>query len=286
MDGCHLGHQEMIHVLIDEAKKRDLTPLILTFDPHPVHFFGKGETLKLLSTLDEKKQLLTDYEVAVEVIGFTNELSQLSPEQYIEDVLIGQFNAKCWLTGFNHQFGKKSTRRSCEDLNFFLNSIGLERVVVNEVNLNNRSISSSVIRALISESHIQEANELLGHPFTLSGPVVHGDKIGAQLGFRTANIGIEDENKLIPPVGVYGGMCLIDGEKHIAAINVGYRPTFNGQDLRIEAHLLDFSGDIYSQNAIIQLHLHVRDELSFKSTEGLKSQISQDIQKIRDYFKP
>ncbi|MGL1936336.1 MAG: riboflavin biosynthesis protein RibF [Fibrobacterales bacterium] len=285
MDGCHLGHQEMVRVLKGEAQKRGLKPLILTFDPHPVHFFGHSNSLKLLMTLKEKVEALKEYGVAVEVVAFDQKFSQLSATEYVKQVLVGAYGAQAWVTGFNHQFGSKASRSEELHFNEFLNIIGLERVVVEEFELKGQSISSSTIRNLIADSKIREANSLLGHPYTLSGPVVHGDKIGGTLGFKTANIQVSDPHKLLPPPGVYGGVFECAGESHVAAVNIGFRPTFDGEDLRIEAHLLDFSGDIYSQKAKLQLHLHVRDELSFVSTEGLKLRISQDIDCIREYFR-
>ncbi len=285
MDGCHLGHQEMIRSLKHEAKKRGLTPLILTFDPHPVHFFGHSNSLKLLMTMEEKVETLKEFGVSVEVVAFNQEFSQLSATEYVKQVLVGTYGAQAWVTGFNHQFGSKSSRSDEIHFNEYLTTIGLERVVVDEFELKGQSISSSTIRNLIADSKIKEANELLGHTYVLSGPIVHGDKIGGTLGFKTANIEVSDPHKLLPPPGVYGGVFECGGESHIAAVNIGFRPTFDGEDLRIEAHLLDFSGDIYSQKAKLQLHLHIRDELSFASTEGLKSRISQDIKCIRDFFR-
>ena len=282
-DGVHLGHRHILDQVMAKADEIGGESLLLSFHPHPRMVLSKdgAPDLRLLQTISEKIATLEAYGLdKLAVLPFTRAFSQLSAEDYVQQYLVEGLQVKAVVVGFDHRFG--ADRTGDFDL---LTQLGKRYgFSVHEIDahlLDDAKISSTRIRkALREEGAVREAAELLGRPYTLTGTVMHGDHLGRTIGFPTANLGELDAHKLIPANGVFavrvsgGGAHALDG--HPAMLNIGYRPTVDGQDRRIEAHLLDFDGDLYGQELTIAFIQRLRDEQAFDGLDALKAQLALD----------
>ena len=291
-DGVHPGHQVVLQKAVDEAKRLGCKAGVVTFRDHPRGLI-RGKSPLLLTVIEQRLELFAamGIEVAL-VLTFSEELCRLSPAQYVDEVLVDSMGARSISVGHNHHFGRD--REGNADL---LRTFGQERDFVVHaapmVYVENLEVSSSRIRKLIQAKDMELANKLLSRPYTLRGEVVQGAQRGRVLGFPTANV-LPAFNQLVPPVGVYAGTARITSAAGArieqAVINIGYRPTFAagaGSDEKtatIEAHLLDYKGDLYGQVVEIGLRKFLRDEQKFDGLESLTNQIAQDCQVARCYL--
>jgi riboflavin kinase/FMN adenylyltransferase len=283
-DGVHLGHQAVIRRALEVGRGSGRRVVAATFDPHPRAVIRPGAEPWLLSTPEERRELLLSCGVDdVYVIRFDAELSQKSPEEFVEDVLVGELGASDVVVGENFRFGHKASG-GVEELSKSLQGGGGEAHPVQIRGLeggNSGEISSSRIRSLISEGDVSGASGLLGRTYTVHGQVVTGDQRGATIGFPTANIS-PDPRVLVPARGVYAGYArLASGERYAACTNVGVAPTFDRRENRIEAYLLDFEGDLYGQRLEVGFEDRLRPERKFSGLEELKAQISRDVAEAR-----
>lgn len=283
-DGVHLGHQEILHRLTSKARELAAESLVITFWPHPSHVLGRP--LKLINTLEEKKQLLLARGIDhLEVLPFTHEFAKMDSAAFIKEYLIDRFHMKFLLLGYNHHFG--SDRQG--DINVIKeigHKYGFKAEKAGPVEIKGEKISSSKIRHALSEGHLDTANEFLGYDFFLNGTVVRGQELGRTIGFPTANIGIDDENKLLPRDGVYAVRVKIKNNTLKGMLNIGYRPTVNREKHHktIEVHILDFEDDIYGQPIRVSFIKRIRDEIKFSGIENLKSQLENDKIRVMDYL--
>jgi riboflavin kinase/FMN adenylyltransferase len=263
-DGVHLGHREVIGD----------SDTVLTFDPHPSVVLRPDVAPQLLTSLDVKIDRIAGLGIEeLVIIPFDKAFSQRSPEDFIENVLIGQLDAKRVSVGQNFRFGHRAKGTP----EMLLAQDAFETRVVPMVARHGESVSSSRIRELVRSGDVELAGALLGGPFELRGTVVHGDKRGRELGFPTANV-VPDPAIVLPSHGVYAGWA----NGHPAAINVGTRPTFDGDDTAlIEPYLLDFDGDLYGQTLAVQFVRRLRDELAFDSVHALIDQMRHDVDETR-----
>jgi riboflavin kinase/FMN adenylyltransferase len=264
-DGVHLGHREVIRG----------ADSVLTFEPHPVSVVAPQHTPRLLTTLERKAELVASLGVAeMIVIPFDAAFARLSADEFVEQVLVGKLAARQVAIGENFRFGHKAQgdpARLRADPRF-------ETVVRPLLEIDGEIVSSSHIRGLLLAGEIAESNRLLGSCFELSGEVVHGDARGRELGFPTANL-IPDEALVCPGHGVYA--CLADGRA--AAVSIGVRPTFQtGRGELIEAHVLDFEGDLYGSTMRLQFLQRLRGERRFADAESLIEQMRRDVQATRE----
>ncbi len=278
-DGVHLGHQQLIESMVAEANRHSMRPAILTFYPHPGKVIN-GLTGRLyLSTLDERAALLANLGLSLVITKeFDEEFRQTRAADFV-DLLIRNLNLN-QLWGANFGFGYQ--REGDYD---FLRDLGVDRgFTVHKyqtiVKWGGSFVSSSRIRRALEGGSIKEANGCLGRPYRLTGTVIRGDGRGKQIGIPTANLEVWDE-LVLPANGVYAAQAVFDNDIYPAAVNVGIRPTVNGQSLIVEAHLLDFDGDIYGEELAIDLSSRIRDEQKFPSLEALVTQIKKDIQVVR-----
>jgi riboflavin kinase/FMN adenylyltransferase len=265
-DGVHLGHR----VVLDELRAMNRLPTVITFDPHPRIVLGYG--VELLATLERRLELLA--EAGVEetlVLEFTHELQQFEPEEFADSVLRG-LGVETIVAGSDFRFGHR--RRGDLDL---LESLGFDVRCLSMA----PGISSSRIRELLHAGEVGQAAELLGRPPEVEGTVVVGDERGGTLGFPTANIAV-GPNLLVPAYGIYAGSAL----GHRAAVSLGTNPHYGGTERRIEAHLLDFSGDLYGRRLVVELWRRLRDERAFASEEELVAQIARDVEEARATQRP
>ena len=286
-DGVHLGHQEILKTLIAEAEKCEGESVLLTFYPHPrMVLFPEQTDLQLLQTQAEKLEKLASIGLQnVVIYPFSKEFADLSAERFVEEILIKGLQAKMVIIGYDHQFGHNREgnlaflKQYAEKGFFDLREIPAEQI--DEAN-----ISSSKIRKAILGGEISTANSFLGSPFELSGTIVKGLQNGRNIGFPTANIRIDDQQKIIPATGVYAVEMDVAGTSCRGMMNVGWRPTIEEEKLerKIEVHLFDFQKEIYDEVCQIQVLHYVRAEHKFPNLEALKVQIQRDEETVRTYF--
>jgi len=277
-DGVHLGHRKVIGTAIERAKQNGLRSCVVTFDPHPAQVLRPDLPLKLLSTtaVREKRieELGADELVA---IPFTTEFSQLSADQFCSEVLVGTLGARHVDVGANFHFG----HRAAGNAEMLAAHTEFDTEVVGLVHHDGAPVSSTRIRGLVERGEMAEAGELLGAPFTFEGPVIHGDARGRTLDMPTANIE-PPAGMAVPGVGVYAAIAETDGGRHPSAVNVGVRPTFEDDGrLLVEAHLIDFDGNLYGKTLRLLFLEKLRDERKFDSAGDLVVQMNRDVAEAR-----
>jgi riboflavin kinase / FMN adenylyltransferase len=297
-DGVHTGHQQLLEQLKQEAARIDGETVIITFHPHPRKIVkGASAGVRLINTLEEKIGLLAWQGVDhLVIVPFTEAFSQLSAEQYVKEFLLEKFHPHTIIIGYDHQFGKgrQGNYLLLED---FSMRLGFELQEITAHLSNAISVSSTRIREAIGNADIGTANELLGYDFFFSGRVVEGNKLGRTIGYPTANLQVEDPEKLIPGDGVYAVALWIEplaadpgdtarlegelagsgvGEKLKGMMNIGMRPTVDGTKRVIEVNIFDFNEDIYGRVLRIFLKKHLRGEQKFGGLEALKAQLAKD----------
>ena len=275
-DGVHIGHQKIIQRLIEVGKTKDLTPTILSFFPHPRMVLQKDANIKLLNTLEEKKNILKQFGLDNLIIKkFTQEFSRLTAEEFVETVLVKQLNAKYIIIGYDHQFGRNRTA-NINDLKNFGNQYGFEVEEITAQDIDDVSVSSTKIRKALTEGDITTANNFLGYPFIISGTVEKGKGLGRTINFPTANIAVSEDYKLIPKQGVYIVKTNINNEIIYGMMNIGTNPTVNGKTQTIEVNFFNFKNNIYNQEIKIELLQRLRDEQKFESIDALTEQLVKD----------
>ena len=274
MDGVHVGHRSVLALAGNDAPVT-----VVTFDPHPIEVLRPGSHPRLLTTIDERVELLEG--VGVDTVCVLNlaQIREMSPAEFIGDVLVEKIRPRRVLIGPDFQFGKDRSG-NVDDLAALGRLHGFETVTVELVSVRGEVVSSSMIRQMVESGDVKGAAERLTAPFRITGPVVHGDKRGRTIGFPTANID-PPERKVIPGDGVYAALATVHGEEHQAAVNVGFRPTFEGDKRVIEAFLLDFDADIYDRDLTLRFVSHLRPELRFSTVPDLVVQMTKDVERTR-----
>jgi riboflavin kinase / FMN adenylyltransferase len=279
-DGVHLGHRRVLETLVAESAESGLRPVLVTFEPHPRFFFRPGEAPSLLTTPREKMALLSEWPIEVIPLAFDADLAGLEASDFIRLFLQERLQGRRFLLGHDHRFGKGAkgdaglVQRHAADP---------ERDVriLEPFRLEGETVSSSAIRTHLEAGRIENANRLLGRSFSYIGTVVKGAGRGRALGFPTANLDLGYPWKVMVSLGVYGGWAEAGGRDYAAIANIGKHPTFGGDAVNIEVHLLDFTGDLYAGEVRFRLEFAVRPERRFPSVEELRAQIAQDIGTVR-----
>ena len=278
-DGVHRGHQSMLATLVSRAHAANTPAVVMTFDPHPISLLRPQHTPPALSLLDHKLELFEKHGIDTVVVYPTDHaFLQLTPEEFYRSIVLGELNAVGLVEGPNFFFGHHRAG-NVETLRTLCDASGRSLDVVPALVVGGRMVSSSEVRTLIGTGHIAEAVELLGHPYRVRGVVATGAARGRAIGFPTANL--EAIATLLPPDGVYAGVCNVGGTTHPAAINLGPNPTFGESARKFEVHLLDFTGDLYGQTLDVDLLARVRDVVRFGSSDALKQQLNQDLEAVR-----
>ena len=265
-DGVHLGHRRVIETALEAGPE----PTVVTFDPHPRT--ALGNRVELLTTLERRLELLEELGVqAVLVVEFTLELARLEPEEFVEQVL-RPLGAEAVVAGVDFRFGhgRKGDLGLLGSLGFDVRSVPLVE-----------GVSSSAIRELVRSGGVQDAAKLQGRPVEVEGTVVAGEARGGTLGFPTANLDVRPE-LLVPGNGIYAGAAA----GHRAAVSIGTNPHYGGHERRVEAYLLDFSGDLYGQRLVVELWQRLRDEQAFETENDLVRQIEADVLLARQAERP
>lgn len=275
-DGVHLGHQKIIKRLVSVARESESTSTLLTFDPHPRKVLQPNVSMPLIQTLEERAETLADLGLDYMVVHpFTKAFSQLSAQEYVQDILVGMLNISHIIIGYNHRFGKNRIAH-VEDLVRFGEIYNFSVTQISPEEIDNISISSTKIRIALAEGDVLKAHKYLGHPFSLSGVVIKGQQRGRTIGFPTANIAINHTDKIIPKNGVYAVVVGFKGKKYLGMMNIGTNPTVNGQHQSIEVHIFNWEKDLYNHHINVSFIMRIRDEKKFDSLDTLKKQLEND----------
>lgn len=275
-DGVHLGHQKIVERVVTNARQEGLLATVFTFFPHPRMVVQHDKGLKLIHTLEEKKQLLQQLGVDLLVVQPFNEaFAQLTAEEFVSTILVQRLNVKKVIIGYDHRFGRNRTA-NIDDMRLFGKKYGfaVEEISVQEVD--EVSVSSTKIREALNKGDVTTAEHYLGTPYSLTGRVVHGLKLGRTLGYPTANIQVTEDYKLIPKDGVYAVYSYIDGRKVYGMMSIGKNPTIEGKGASIEVYFFDFNGDLYDQKLTIEFVQYLREEQKFATIDLLKKQLQDD----------
>lgn len=274
-DGVHVGHQQILR----EAENSGLAVSALTFDPHPTSVFAPDRVPSRLLTIKNRVHQLAKHGAStVAVLNFTAEFSKLSPQEFIDQVLIPMFDPKLVVVGENFTFGAKAAG----NVDYLIKNAKFKTLGIPLLSNNGGVVSSTRIRAAIKEGNIETANEFLTRPHQLVGPVVHGEKRGRTIGYPTANIGLTDEST-VPSDGVYAGWLTVESHKWPAAISIGTNPTFEGvRGRQVEAYALDRDDlDLYDKEATVEFGWRLRDTIKFDGLEPLLVQMKIDCDEAR-----
>jgi riboflavin kinase / FMN adenylyltransferase len=275
-DGVHLGHQKIINRILNSTINNDFESVVLTFSTHPRAVLQAESNIKLLNTNEEKILLLEKCGIDNLIIHpFDAQFFELTGEQFVKDILVNQLNIQKIIIGYDHRFGKNRSSdihdliRFGEKYHFDVEQISAEEV--DEI-----SVSSTKIRNAIHEGNITQANQYLGYPYCFSGKVVKGKQLGRTISFPTANIVINNNQKIIPKKGVYIVKGFWDNKTHHGMMNIGTRPTVDGEEQTIEVHFFNVDQDLYDQEITISVLQFIRNEVKFKSVADLKEQLQKD----------
>ena len=275
-DGLHIGHQKIIKKLVKLAREHDQAATILTFFPHPRRVLQKERELKLIDTLDEKKKLLKTLGVDNLIIHpFSKSFSRLSAREFCRDILADQLKVGNLLIGYDHRFGK-NREATTDDLITFGKLYDFTVQIIPAQLSNEITVSSTKVRKAIEEGDFEQVHQFLGRFFELQGTVIKGEGIGRTIQFPTANIQINESYKIIPPRGVYLVKVETDSNRWGGMMNIGIRPTLEGENQTLEVHLFDCESDLYNKKLRISFLQKIREEQKFDSIEELKNQLEKD----------
>ncbi|WP_106830378.1 riboflavin biosynthesis protein RibF [Parabacteroides pacaensis] len=280
-DGVHLGHRFLINELKETARKQNLPTAVITFPEHPRTVLHTDYQPRLLNSFDEKlNQLSTTGIDYCLVLPFTMQLSRLSAQSFICDILHQKLNVKTLLIGYDHRFGHNRS----DDFNQYVEygkACNIEVLQAPAFHESKANISSSEIRKLLTVGNVEKAKELLSYSYQLKGTIIPGQQIGRTIGFPTANIRVDEPFKVIPGTGVYAVWVVIENKKYKGMLYIGNRPTINADcDISMEVNILDFSGDVYNRKIEVLFEHYVRDNIKFPSLEELKQQLIKDRDNI------
>ncbi len=283
-DGVHAGHKVLVNTVLKIAEEKKARSVIVTFDPHPREIINPGKSgIKLLSSLEERSEILADLGIdEMVVIPFDRDFSLLSSEEFVKTIIWEQIGVSDFVIGYDHQFGR-NREGTIETVQKLGKELGFDSLVVSKHEVGEKTVSSTAIRnAIQRDGDMETAAKFLERHYLLNGTVVHGDKRGKKIGFPTANIQSDNPKKIIPKRGVYAVWVRVDGEYHGGMMNIGNRPTFEGDENRMEVHLFDFDRDIYGKDVQVQFVSRIRDEKSFSGIDPLREQLSRDEQTARN----
>jgi riboflavin kinase/FMN adenylyltransferase len=279
-DGVHLGHRAILATAVAEARRHGLVALACTFDPHPLEVLQPARAPLPLTSLDDRLALIAETGIhTTVVVSFTREVAAIEPEAFVREVLVSALKARDIVVGFNHRFGR-GARGDAELLRVLGARLGFRAHVVAPLLVDRIPVSSSEVRAALQAGDVERAARMLGRPYSVEGEVVRGAGRGRTLGFPTANV--KPDRPLPLPAGVYACQARLGSERHAAVLNLGVRPTFGETELLVEAHLLDFSGDLYGRRLRLEFLRRLREERKFADVEALRRQIALDVAAARE----
>ncbi len=278
-DGVHLGHQALIRNVVSRARRKNAPAAVITFDPHPREVINpSSDGIRLLTTLSERASIMQDYGInEMIVIPFTRDFSILSSEMFIREYVYERIGVDEFVIGYDHHFGR-DREGSIRTLEMLSSELGFSVHVVKAHEVRHVTVSSTVIRNLLEqEGDVGTAAEMLGRYYELGGTIVKGDQRGRTIGFPTANLEPESSRKVLPANGVYCVEATLEGQSYRGMMNIGYRPTFTGEQRIVpEVHLFDFNRTIYGSRMRVRFISRIRGEHKFSSVEALVQQLVRD----------
>lgn len=281
-DGFHKGHRAVVERAVEIAHRESRPVILMTFEPHPSGFFRPGGRTFRITPIRSKVRAICRLPIdAFCVFHFNKSFADMSPDDFVKNVLIEGLHAAHIVVGEDYGFGKNRRgdvsymRKNCPDLPV--------TAVKKLRDRNGEIISSSRIRSFLRDGEVEKASGLMEHPFEIEGYVVHGAQLGRTLGFPTINI--DPADSILPKNGVYAACVEIDDTEYGAVANIGHRPTVNGQNVLLEAHILDFDGDLYGRRLRVRLLTFIRPEVHFNSVEDLRRQIAADSEFAKRIFR-
>ncbi|GAB2631631.1 bifunctional riboflavin kinase/FAD synthetase [Belliella aquatica] len=279
-DGVHLGHQKILKRISNIADELKGETVLITFWPHPrLVLYPKEHNLMLLSTFEEKAKLLREAGIDHLIsIPFTKEFSELSSEEFIQKILIDKIQTRKLVIGYDHRFGK-NREGGFEYLKEHIDQYPFELEEISREDVDDVGVSSTKIRHALQGGKVAIANGYLGRSYELNGIIIKGQQLGRSIGFPTANIHIPNDYKLIPCDGAYAVVVNVEGDQYNGMLNIGNRPTVDGNSRSIEVNLFDFEGDLYDKRVCVQIKEYLRPETKFEGLEQLKQQLKADREK-------
>lgn len=283
-DGLHLGHQAVINTLLKHAGHDNLTSVLVGFYPHPLAFLAPERCPPILTPLSKRVEILQQFGVdEIVMLSFDEQIASMSPESFVERVLLEKCRAKHVVVGYACQFGKNRAGNA-ERLVELSNGYAFDVSVVPPTEVDGAPVHSTRIREALAQGNLEQSAQLLGRPYSLIGNVVHGDGRGKEIGFPTANI--ETQNQVYPPNGVYAIRAKLEERWLDGVLNIGMRPTFNGRNIQVEGHFFNFDEIIYGKPVEIFFVEKIRSEKKFPSPEFLIQQIQRDIAAATEILRP
>lgn len=284
-DGVHIGHQKILNRIKEIAKGTGGETVVITFWPHPRYVLKPGATPHLLlNTFEEKADLIKQQGINHLLrIPFTKEFSQTTSQEFIEKILVRKIGTKKLVIGYDHKFGR-DREGSFEQLSINSSDYGFEVEEIPRQDVDNDTVSSSRIREALEKGDVETANHFLGRPYSMRGRVVMGDRLGRLLGYPTANLNIDSNDKLVPAHGIYAVTIEHGPEQLKGMLYIGNRPTVDGSKLAIEVNIFDFNKDIYGEDLKVNLISMIRGDAKFDNLEQLKSQMDADKLKAMKVF--
>ena len=275
-DGVHIGHRKILEKILQSAQQLNCKSVVLTFFPHPRMILQENSSIRLLNTMEEKITLLQEIGIDNLIIHpFNKEFSQLTAEEFVKNILVDQLQIQKIIIGYDHRFGKNRTA-DINDLILFGEKYGFEVEQISAEEIDDIAVSSTKIRTALANGTITLAKEYLGYNYFFTGTVNKGKQLGRTIGFPTANIHIKEDYKLIPKNGVYLVKSFLNEKLIYGIMNIGIRPTVNGENQTIEVHFIDFDQNLYEQEITVEVLEFIRNEHKFDSLEALKNQIQKD----------
>lgn len=283
-DGVHEGHARLIECAIEEGRALGIKAAVWTFDEHPMNTLDGRKRISYLTTPEEKNDLFAEKGLDYAIYEDFDRVKDFSPERFIDEILIDAFDCKAVVCGFNFKFGKNG-QGSPEFLKRYMEERGRSVIIVPPVYKLNKIVSSTAVRFFVENGCMEEASELLGRPFSIKFPVLHGKKLGRSIGIPTINQSFPEDH-IKPKNGIYACTCFIGDDIFLGVSNVGYRPTVNCDEQKIncETHIINYNGWLYGKKIRVCFYKRLRDEKRFESLDDLKNAVERDIASTIDYF--
>lgn len=284
-DGVHMGHRKIIETLLQKSKEHSGEPFVLTFSNHPRTVIHPGSVCRMITTVDEKQNVLFELGVRnIIMLEFTRQIADLTADQFYNELLIGRLGVKEIVIGYDHAFGKNREgnidylKKLADKTGILITRVGVEA-------LDGDAVSSTLLRRELDLGNMEKVESLLGRKYTLSGTVIKGAGRGRVMGFPTANVMPSSDVKIIPANGVYAVSVEVDGKRYCGMLNIGFNPTFGGQQRSIEVNIFNFSADIYNRVVTLYFHSKIRNEKKFDSMENLARQIEEDRKSVESILR-
>ncbi|MFZ5352029.1 MAG: bifunctional riboflavin kinase/FAD synthetase [Bacillota bacterium] len=281
-DGVHVGHQKLIEILKNCSKAYGAKSMLYTFNKHPRKLTMPGKPIYFITDNKKRAEILNGLSLDILFLEEFENVMGMSSEQFVKNILIEKFGVKCVVIGYNYRFGFKG-EGNADDMSELGRKYGFKVEVVPAVEIDGHVVSSSLIRHIIRAGNVDKIQQYLGRDYSISGRVIYGKQNGTSMGIRTANLELR-EDMTLPHTGVYITETLVDGEYFKSLTNIGYNPTFDGEKLSVESHLIGYENELYNKEIEIFFIKRLRDEIRFSRIEDLVSQIRSDIKSRLDYI--